>query len=627
MSRAGREPMIMRAGSKRAHTSAGTTADVLTTIMGTVRSHPDALALTDGTRELSYRKLAACCVDLAAKLRRAGVRAERIVGLLGPEPLDVVVAMLAVLRCGGAFAVIDPALPADAARRVVDRLGAVPWVGRGPRPTPLLQTHNAYLNLDRDLDLDPPTPAGPDGRVVDSVTQDQLAYVMFTSGSTGEPKGVMITRGGLSSFADALRSRLALTPSDRWLQVASIGFDVLIEEVFPILSAGGTVVCRSSTEPLYPEALHQLLDAHCITVLELSNQHWYEYRRWLAREGVGPPRALRALIVGGEAMDPRAYADWQRRYAVHLLHVYGLTECSVSSTLFDGRIGIDDHDVPIGTPLANTTVAVHADQSEPGPDATEGEILIGGAGVARGYLGDPRLTALRFRPDPDAAVPGARVYCTGDRGRLAPGGDLVFVGRDDAQVKVRGHRLELTEVDQALQSDAAVARAAAVLDPVTQSLVAFVVPEEPDLSPTAEAAVPLAADIREALVAGLTRTLPEWAVPGRFVAVAGLPTTTNGKLDRQALLRRERAQTPSPTKLPPLLADADSTTWRIVEAFRIVLGDDSIGPDDDFFVRGGNSILAMRLVTELRARLSKPAVRAVTLFDHPTPRRLAESIT
>ncbi|MEU5426324.1 non-ribosomal peptide synthetase [Streptomyces olivoreticuli] len=579
---------------------------------------PCAPALVEGSEIWTYGRTDARAEALAARLAAAGAGPGSVVGLALDRPREAVLAMLAVLKAQAAFTVLDPGLPPEPRAHLVREIDAALWLHSGPRPAHPLPSGTPRLDIAEGGDSAPPRRNLP-------VQDSRLAYILFTSGSTGVPKGVMIERGSLGGFAEAVRDRLALDAADRWLQVCSLGFDVVIEEVFPVLAAGGAVVCRPDSRPLEPEDLHRLLSDSASTVVELSTQYWREYARWLRAAGRTTPASLRTVLVGGERMDPAAYRDWQQRHpAAALVHVYGLTETTVTSTMYTGRLPEDADEVPIGSPLANALVTVRRD-GRPVPLGEVGEIHIAGPSLARGFLHDERQTALRFRSDP--AAPGARMYPTGDLGRRLPDGDLVFLGRRDAQLKVRGHRLEAAAVERALESGEAVAQAAVLLDPADDSsLVAALVPADRTLRPPAGAARRLTAAQRLRAVRPVAAALHDWAVPTRLYWVAELPKNPHGKIDTAALAALAG---PAADAAPDPAAEAGDVPLRaVLHRFRTVLQAPSLGPDDDFFAHGGQSILAMRLVSELRSELpAAGGLRVSALFDCRTPRRLTERIT
>ncbi|MCS0600843.1 non-ribosomal peptide synthetase [Streptomyces sp. LP11] len=599
-----------------------------------VAAHGDRPALTDGHRTLTYRQAHAAARSVAGRLAAAGAGPGRYVMLHAAAPLDAVLTMLGTLAAGAAFAVLEDGLPEAARAARCARVDAALLVGRGPAPRGAALP---WVDLGPQLDGTGADPASVPGD--GASTPGGPAYAMFTSGSTGEPKAVGIGRDALHGFALAAAARLGLGPGDRWLQLASLGFDVVVEEVFPVLTRGGTVVCRPDTAVPDPEELHALLGDQRVTTVELSTQYWREYAHWLDVRGATTPAALRRVLVGGERMDPGDWRRWERAGHAGLVHVYGLTECTVTSTMYEGPLPDDATEVPIGTPLANADVSVRDAERRPVPPGTVGEIHIGGPSLAPGYLGDPEQTARRFVTGAEPG--GGRLYATGDLGRVLPGGDVEFHGRVDDQIKIRGHRLEPASVERLLTADPAVAQAVVLPDTRTRgTLLACLVPAGPVTA--ADGVTPVTAEQRARLLAGLTAELPGWAAPQQFFWTGALPKNAHGKVDRHALTALLTATGPDGdtatgpdgdsgtagtpgAPVPGAASGANDPLDVVLRRFRELLADPGLESDADFFASGGQSILAMRLVTELRADFpGTVGLRATTVFDHPTPRRLAQ---
>ncbi|MGE7384306.1 amino acid adenylation domain-containing protein [Streptomyces sp. NPDC004126] len=631
-----------------AATGSGHGLDVLDLWERSVRAHPARPALVTPHRVLAYGEADRLTDAWADSLVERGAAPGRLVGLAFADPARTVLGMLAALKAGAGFTVLDDRLPAAARAALVRRTAAAVWLGDGDHAP-----ETAYVPV-------PAPGAVPDGVAPDGTAPDgaagtrrrpaaagsDVAYVLFTSGSTGQPKGTVVERDALGRFATAVAERLALTPDDRWLQVASLGFDVLIEEVFPAFAAGAAVVCREDTRALDAEELHVAMARSRTTVVELSTQYWLEYARWLETAAATTPQALRTVVVGGERMDPRPYREWQDRQPAALAHVYGLTECTVSSTFYTGRLPANADEVPLGTPLRDVEITVRRD-GRPVPDGETGEIHIGGPLLARGFLDDDAATARRFVPDPYATAPGARAYVTGDLGRVDADGQLVFLGRADDQIKIRGHRLEPARVERALCEAAGVGQAVVFPDPATGTVLwAFTVPADPAAAPLPGEAVRLTGADRDALVAPLEAQLPDWAVPRVLHRVAVLPKNPHGKIDKrllaawatgtatappapaQALAKAPSLQGPGAGAHGPDGAGPGEPLGTTLGLFREVLGDPSLGPDDNFFDHGGQSLLAMRLLARLRESHSGAAgLRASALFASPTPRLLAAALT
>ncbi|MEV7172620.1 amino acid adenylation domain-containing protein [Streptomyces sp. NPDC093224] len=601
--------------------------DVLGLWDRSVREHADGPALVTPHRVLSYRDADRLTDAWAAFLAERGAGPGELVGLAFGDPARTVLGMLAALKSGAGFTVLDDRLPEAARTALVARTAAAVWLGDGGHaPEGAHVPAEPHREGSGDPD-DAPPPLRP-GRAGGS----DVAYVLFTSGSTGRPKGTVVERDALGRFAAAVANRLGLTRDDRWLQVASLGFDVLIEEVFPAFAAGAAVVCREDTRALDAEELHVTLARTRTTVVELSTQYWLEYARWLEASGTSTPESLRTVVVGGERMDPVPYRRWQTRQPAGLAHVYGLTECTVSSTFYTGLLPADAEEVPLGTPLQDVGIGIRHD-GVPVPDGETGEIHIGGPLLARGFLDDEAATASRFVPDPYADTPGARVYRTGDLGRIDADGQLVFLGRVDDQVKIRGHRLEPARVERALCEAAGVGQAVVFPDPETGTVLwAFTVPEDPAAAPLPGEAVRLTGPDRDALLAPLEAQLPDWAVPRVLHRVSVLPKNPHGKVDKRRLAAwaAAGARTPAPAPAPGHPGTAgdssgDPALDGVLALFREVLDAPALGPDDDFFDHGGQSLLALRLLARLReSRPDAAGLRASALFTARTPRRFAE---
>ncbi|MFD9101660.1 amino acid adenylation domain-containing protein [Streptomyces virginiae] len=603
-----------------------TEPDVLDLWEHSVREHADGPALVTPHRVLTYRDADRLTDAWAAFLAERGAGPGELVGLAFGDPARTVLGMLAALKAGAGFTVLDDRLPPAARTALVARTAAAVWLGDGAHAPA-----GAHVPHGPAEDADATEPARPVRRAGGS----DVAYVLFTSGSTGRPKGTVIERDALRRFAAAVAGRLELTTHDRWLQVASLGFDVLIEEVFPAFAAGAAVVCREDTRALDAEELHIALARTRITVVELSTQYWLEYARWLDGNGTATPETLRTVVVGGERMDPVPYRRWQARQPAALAHVYGLTECTVSSTFYTGLLPSDAEEVPLGTALRDVEISIRQD-GRPVPDGGTGEIHIGGPLLARGFLDDEEATARRFVPDPYAALPDARVYRTGDLGRIGPDGQLVFLGRVDDQVKIRGHRLEPARVERALCEGGGVGQAVVFPDPETgTALWAFTVPADPAAAPLPGEAVRLTGADRDALVAPLEAQLPDWAVPRVLYRVSVLPKNPHGKVDKKRLAAWAAAASGAPAAATaPTLApvtEAAGTEQEplgtVLALFREVLDAPALGPDDNFFDHGGQSLLALRLLARLReSRPGAAGLRASALFTAPTPRLLADAL-
>lgn len=556
---------------------------------GRARIGSAAPALIDARHVLSHAQLD-MATDVAGQwLVQRGVGPETIVGLDIRAPIAIVIAMIACIKAGGAFLVAD--------RRAAGGPQAALWLDD--------EDGRAWT---REAIRTPPGDAA--GRLQwrrHLVAPRQLAYVLRTSGSTGTPKAAMIERANFAAFVLGVRRALRLRRSDCWMQLAPPTFDVFLEEVFPVLASGGSVRLRLDPEPLDFVRFHKEIAAGA-TIAEVTTRYFYEYLAWLGSSGRTVPRPLRMLVVGGEKMDAQAFRAWQDRHRAALVHVYGITETTVTSSLHCSGAGKEPGaGIPLGMPIAGARLELA------GPAGGVGEILIGGAGVGRGYADDPRRTAHRFRPDP-AGPAGARRYHSGDLALRSPDGELLFQSRGDLEVKILGRRLDIELIERAIRSGAAVSDCAVVATSSPPArIAAFVVPIE---------AQPAGA-LRREVLALLSAELSDWSVPLSAHVVDALPKTEHGKLDRTRLAATAAALRPTRSQPPRRTCDARLKT--IVGAFATALNLEQIGADDDFFEIGGDSLSALAIISAIDEQGSLD-LSISDLFDHPTPNRLYQRI-
>ncbi|MFF8196777.1 amino acid adenylation domain-containing protein [Streptomyces bobili] len=563
---------------------------------------PDAVAVVADGTDTSYAELDARANQLARHLIAAGVGPETVVAVALERGTDLMVSLLAVLKAGGAYMPVDPAYPAD---RIAYMCGdAAPVAVLATRATAAVVPARADTSM---VLLDEPATATaiealPSGTVDDAERHAPLwtahpAYVIYTSGSTGRPKGVLVSHAGVAGLVAGHIRYFGVGPGHRVGQFASAGFDTFGWEWFMALLSGAALVVVPQEQRL-GTALPAFLTAQRVTHVTLPPA----VLATLDETSIGTDTVL---AVAGEACPPDVMARWARGRA--MFNSYGPTETTVDATLW--RCDPDATEVAIGSPVLNTQVYVLDEHLIPAPPGVDGEMYVAGAGLARGYLGRPALTAERFVANPFGAA-GSRLYRTGDRARWTAEGRLVFAGRSDDQVKIRGFRIEPGEVEAVLAEHPAIAQAAVIVredTPDNRRLVAYVVP----------AASQATAQLPAMLTGFVAEHLPEYMVPAAVVVLGELPLTVNKKLDRKALPAPEHTAAPRAGRAP-----ADPREEILCAVFAKVLGLESVGVDEDFFALGGHSLLAVRLASRVRSVLGID-MEIRELFDAPTVAGLA----
>jgi amino acid adenylation domain-containing protein/thioester reductase-like protein len=546
---------------------------------------PEATAVVFENERLTYGELDARADRWASHLQELGVGPEVRVGLRAERSLGLVVGLLAILKAGGAYVPLDPAYPEERLRFLIEDSGV-----------------RVVLTQD---DLDGEIPAsGPASGI--EPDPDNLAYVIYTSGSTGRPKGVGVTHANVVRLFLSSKRLFGFGPRDTWTLFHSHAFDFSVWEIWGALLHGGTLVVVPYGVSRSPSAFRELLARARVTVLNQTPSAFRQLVEADARADGG--LALRHVVFGGEALDLPSLAPWFERHGdetPRLVNMYGITETTVHVTWRPvGKADLQRGSV-IGSPLPDLSIALLDRRLEPVPEGVPGEMYVGGAGLARGYLGRPELTAERFVPDPWSPEPGARLYRSGDLARALPGGDLEYRGRIDHQVKIRGFRVEPGEIERVLAQHPSVRQAAVLARVEEGDLVAYVVLHQEDST----------------LRSYLKERLPDYMVPSFFVRLDAMPLTSNNKLDLRALARLR----PEPERRR-LAEPADELEAVIAGVWKEVLGIAEAGVEDNFFDLGGHSMRMVKIEGRLREVLGRE-VPLVDLFRYPTIRSLARHLS
>ncbi len=576
-------------------------------------ANPLAVAIRSGDQELTYADLDRQAGELATRLAALGVvRGTRVAIFVERSPA-MIIGLLAVLKAGGTYVPLDPALPADRLRFILTDSGSPVVLSHRSLAQRLINTSAQVVWLD-----EPNREAAPPGFVRPPVdAADDVAYVIYTSGSTGTPKGVEVTHRNVARLLDSTQPRFRFGSADVWTMFHSFGFDFSVWEIYGALLWGGCLVIVAHETSRSPAAFRNLLATEGVTVL---NQTPSAFRQLIhADESVAAPLALRWVIFGGEALELQSLRPWLDRHGdttPRLVNMYGITETTVHVTYREiTRADLDQGQAasPIGRAIPGWQVYLLDRVGQPVPVGVVGEMFVGGAGVARGYLNRPGLTADRFGPDDLGDAPGGRLYRSGDLARRRPDGELEYVGRADLQVKIRGFRIELGEIEAALARHGGLREAVVLVredragDP---RLVAYVVARSKP--------GPSSSEIRR----HLKQTLPDYMVPAVFVALPTLPLTDNGKVDRRAL--------PAPGGARPdldgaFVAPRTAVEEQVAAIWGAVLDLDEVGIHDNFFDLGGHSLLATRAVSRLRDHFGVD-LPLRPLFENPTVAGLAECL-
>jgi amino acid adenylation domain-containing protein len=568
--------------------------------------------VTFGNEKLSYAELSAQSSLLAHRLRKQGVGPDALVGVYLERSAQAIVALVAILRAGGAYLPLDPAYPTERLTTILE----------DAKPTVLL-TEKQMLDkvpsgaaivicLDQLTDSNS---SGETGGFEPGSGLDHLAYVIYTSGSTGNPKGVMVTHANVARLLSSTSHWFSFNENDVWTLFHSLAFDFSVWEIWGCLLNGGRLVVVPFSVSRSPQEFHELLVRERVTVLNQTPSAFYQ----LISEDQAQRStslALRVVVFGGEALNFRALRPW---FAAHgdrlprLINMYGITETTVHVTYreLNSSDAENGGNSLIGVAIPDLRIHLLDENRRPVSTGEVGEIYVAGAGIARGYLNRPDLNAERFVADTFSGIPGARLYRSGDLARYLPTGELEYLGRGDAQVKIQGFRIELGEIEAAIMGHAQIQEARVVphTDTTgTKRLVAYYVPRD-------------GAELNARLLSThLSTKLPPWMIPSAYLQVQTFPLTSNGKLDCNAL--PDPVLGSSATGPEPAGTEIEK---QVAAVWRDVLGAKHVSLDDNFFDIGGTSLLLVSVHQRLQALFGK-RISIADLFASTTVRSLAERL-
>ncbi len=574
-----------------------------------VERSPEAIAVQQEKRALTYSELNSRANQLAHYLRKHGVAPDVPVGVCLQSSPEMMIALLGVLKAGGACVPLDPKYPQERLSYMIEDARVPVLIGDSRTAENFPDSRAEVINLIQDwgkIELE--SAASP--QVAQS--PENLAYLIYTSGSTGKPRGVQLTHRGLVNHNTAAIRLYGLSSEDCVLQFSSISFDIAVEEIYPALISGARLVLKTEDMPLTANDFLRWIRARKISVLDLPTAYWHELVHQLSESHHPLPDKLRLVIVGGEKASSVSLQAWQKLAGdrVRWVNTYGPTEASVIATAYEPGSEIPAL-LPIGRPIANTQIHILNASLQPQPVGIRGELHIGGKGVARGYLNRAELTEKKFISNPFVKDASARLYKTGDMARYLPDGNIEFLGRNDDQVKVRGFRIELGEIEALLGRFPGIDMAVVTAREDARgekTLVAYFVPaKEPS---------PTGSELR----GFLQERLPEHMLPSSFVKLETMPLTPNGKVDRRALPEPGAADTAA---TEDVTAPKDALESQLVSIWQSILGRHPIGVRQSFFDLGGHSLLAVRLMHRLEQVFGKK-MPITTLFQAPTIEHMAE---
>jgi amino acid adenylation domain-containing protein len=583
---------------------------------------PENIAVIHEDNTLTYSQLNSKANQLAHKLRNMGLEPVDQVGIFVSRSVEMVVGILGILKAGCAYLPLDPNHPADRLNYILEDSGVAAVLTQEDLLDRLPSKKIRMLILDQLDDFIEKGESNP----LNGAGPEHAAYMIYTSGSTGEPKGVTVEHNYLLNFTEWASDDWEISPSDRVLQFTSISWDTHIEEIFPTLCSGATLVLRPDTMIDTFQGFIEIIQREEISIINLPTAFWHELTDAIEDQELSIPPKIRLVIIGGDRANHHRVASWlkNQRPEVRLVNTYGLTECTCIVTQFDltQEFNPEREVVPIGKPINNAQIFVLDQHMKPIPAGLPGDLWIGGAGLARGYINKQQLTGDVFHQNPFAKSPGDRIYRSGDIVRHLPDGNLEMLGRIDNQVKIRGNRIELGEIEVVLSKHEAIKDVLVVVrgsdrhpDPNLDGekrLVAYYLSEQNIKRD----------DLEEEFRNFLHDKLPDYMIPTIFIKLETFPFNPHGKVDRQALPPPgehdiERAHRYTPPR--------NSTESQLVDIWQQVLDVQPIGVKDNFFDLGGHSLLAVRLFSLIEKEMGIK-LPLMTLFDAPTIENQSKSL-
>ncbi|EAY26669.1 non-ribosomal peptide synthetase [Microscilla marina] len=574
-----------------------------------VEKNPEQLAVVGADGQLTYQELDALSGQLAHQLVTAGATPDSLVGVCLPRSLDMIVAVMGIIKAGAAYVPLDAAHPDERLNYMLENADLKLLVTCSHLEERLKQVaavQNSQLFFTDRLEKGTGTSVEHAHQVV---AADGLAYMIYTSGSTGKPKGVMVTHQGVINHSFSTIRQFGFTPEDRLLQFASISFDVFAEDVFPTLIAGATLVMMEDEKFIDPMYVKQTMQLHKVTLVNFPTAYWHTLSSMSFQD-----TTLRTVLIGGEQAEMEHYKQWRENNPnLPVMNTYGPTETTISVAYYPMTEATTKlPNIPIGQPYQNTQLYVLNEQLEQLPVGEIGELYIAGDGVTRGYWKNEALTQEKFVDNP--FNPGTRLYKSGDKAQWNAEGQLVCLGRVDQQVKIRGFRVELGEIEQVLSAHPLVLQAVVVAQKINQNqqLKAFV---------TFKVQVKA-----EALSVHLKERLPEYMIPANFELVDKFPLTVNGKVDRKKLSETKNILANSATTQVASEGTLDEVAQELIALWQSKLGVAQVGVDDNFFEIGGHSLLGVQLVHLMNQRWKGSNLQVLDLMKNPTIRGVVQKI-